>query len=295
MSDLNFIVKNGLYVNGTLLTANGGKVGVNTATGIVALTVASNDAIQVPVGNTGQRPAGVAGYFRYNPDISAFEGYAGGAWAPIGGPAPGANTQVIFNDSSAANSAAGMTFNKTTNTFSIGNTVTAGAAGLQFAANSTVISIGNSTVSGSMTQTTLGVGSLSVNTTVAAVAGSITATGDITANFSDERLKTIYGPIWSALDKVRSLQGFTYAPNKLAVDLGAVPKDQLNETRVGVSAQEVQRVLPEVVKPAPFNQDYLTVQYELLVPLLIEAIKELEQKLEARTSDGCQCGGSCGR
>ena len=122
---------------------------------------------------------------------------------------------------------------------------------------------------------------LGVNTAAdTANSGSIVATGKITAYYSDERLKVNLGNIPNALDKVISLNGFYYEANKIAQELGYIAKRE-----VGVSAQEVQKVLPEVVSPAPINQEYLTVDYERIVPLLIEAIKELKLEIDLLKSN----------
>jgi hypothetical protein len=71
------------------------------------------------------------------------------------------------------------------------------------------------------------------------------------------------------------LSGFTYNFNEIGESLGFDGSVRC----VGVSAQEVQKVLPEAVKPAPADENYITVQYEKLVPLLIEAIKELKAEI----------------
>jgi hypothetical protein len=118
-------------------------------------------------------------------------------------------------------------------------------------------------------------GSLGVGTAASGTTGEIRATGDITAGYSDDGLKTKLGVIENALDKVAALSGFYFVPNDVAKALGYSDKQQ-----VGVSAQEVQKVLPEVVVSAPIGDEYLTVQYEKLVPLLIEAIKELKSEVE---------------
>ena len=114
--------------------------------------------------------------------------------------------------------------------------------------------------------------------TVAAT--TITATGNITAYYSDDRLKTRTGVIENALDKVDSLDTFYYHANELAVSMGYDPEIE----EVGLSAQQVQAIMPEVVAPAPIDPQYLTVRYERLMALAFAAIKEL--RVEAKQLRG---------
>jgi hypothetical protein len=119
------------------------------------------------------------------------------------------------------------------------------------------------------------VNSLGVGTPASGVAGEIRATNNVTAYYSDDRLKTRIGTIESALDKVKSLVGFYYHANETAQRMGYTSQQE-----VGISAQDVEKIMPEVVAPAPIDDRYLTVRYERLVPLLIEAIKELDRKID---------------
>ncbi len=151
-------------------------------------------------------------------------------------------------------------------TWSINVTGSAGSA-----STATTASTANALNTGNNYQ----VNSLGVGTGASGTAGEIRATNNVTAYYSDDRLKTKLGAIEDALSKVKSLSGFYYEANETAQALGYEVKRE-----VGVSAQEVQRVQPEVVAPAPIDDKYLTVRYEKLVPLLIEAIKELSEKVE---------------
>ena len=118
----------------------------------------------------------------------------------------------------------------------------------------------------------------------------IAAAYNVVAYYSDERLKTKVGKIENALEKVKRLSGFYYVENDLAKSLGY----DNNKQQVALSAQAVQSVMPEAVSLAPFDmttdeetgkivsksgENYLTVQYERLVPLLVEAINELGDQL----------------
>jgi hypothetical protein len=119
------------------------------------------------------------------------------------------------------------------------------------------------------------VNSFGVGTAASGTAGEIRATNNITAYYSDERLKTKVSDIENPLAKVHQIKTMLYHANEVAVALGY----DASIIEVGLSAQSVQRVQPEAVAPAPIDEQYLTVRYERLVPLLIEAIKEIDNKL----------------
>ena len=120
---------------------------------------------------------------------------------------------------------------------------------------------------------------------------NLTVGGDITAFASDIRLKTNLEQIEGAVAKVCKLSGFTYEFNKEGLSLG------LDSGRhLGVSAQEVQEIFPEAVATRPIDE-YLTVKYEKLVPVLIEAIKELKTELDdvkKELNNHCGCEGCHG-
>ena len=121
-------------------------------------------------------------------------------------------------------------------------------------------------------------GSLLVGSTTNAGAGAIAATGNITAYYSDDRLKTRTGPVKDAIDKIMSLSAFYYHANDLAVKIGKGVYDA-SIREVGLSAQEVERVLPEVVAQAPIDPEYKTLRYERITALLVAGIQEQQRQL----------------
>lgn len=119
---------------------------------------------------------------------------------------------------------------------------------------------------------------------------SITSVGNVTAYFSDQRLKTFVANIKDPLTIINKLKGFYYRPNEVAKSNGFTHFD----TEIGLSAQDVQKVLPEIVKLAPFDSvtdddgnvtsksgnNYLTMSYERLAPVFVEAIKALKKEVD---------------
>jgi hypothetical protein len=119
---------------------------------------------------------------------------------------------------------------------------------------------------------------------------NVYAREDIVASYSDIRLKNVVANIENSLDMITNISTFKYTANDLARSFDI----KTNKLEVGISAQDVQKVLPEVVKLAPFDTsnletgemvsksgyNFLTICYERLVPLLIECIKDLKKENE---------------
>jgi hypothetical protein len=128
---------------------------------------------------------------------------------------------------------------------------------------------------------------LNTNTPFVQVGGILSATGNIIAYYSDRRLKNIEGKIDNPLEKLDKINGVYYRQNELAKEFGY----NNNKRQVGLIAQEVEEVLPEVIQRAPFDineedgssktgENYLTIDYDKIVPLLVEAVKELKREIE---------------
>ncbi|WCK55440.1 tail fiber domain-containing protein [Aneurinibacillus sp. Ricciae_BoGa-3] len=116
----------------------------------------------------------------------------------------------------------------------------------------------------------------------------ITSTGqgyfNGTYSTSDERLKTDIVPIDNALEKVTQIRGVNYRWNEKYLET----YPERDTPQVGVIAQEVEKVLPEAVTVMDNmdindGEEYKSVDYARLVPLLIQAFKELNDKVEELT------------
>jgi hypothetical protein len=104
--------------------------------------------------------------------------------------------------------------------------------------------------------------------------------GDIIANSiagsSDSRFKTNVRPVTNALDKVKALQGVYFNWNQEAFP----EKNFSDKIELGFIAQEVEKVLPEVVFKDNTSEEYRSVKYDKVVALLVEAIKEQQKQID---------------
>ena len=141
--------------------------------------------------------------------------------------------------------------------------------------NVNAMQTGDSPTFATITATTLFTGSsldvsAGITGSAALINGAITATGDITAFFSsDERLKDNITPIEGALDKINQIGGYGFDWNDNSEHSGH---------DVGVIAQEIEKVLPEVVVDR--DNGYKAVRYDKIVALLINAVKEQQLQID---------------
>jgi hypothetical protein len=98
--------------------------------------------------------------------------------------------------------------------------------------------------------------------------GSATLSGELTIN-SDMRLKSNIMSLSGALAKLLEIDGKTYTM-----------KSNEKDAKIGLLAQDVQKVLPELVKESDDREGTLSVNYQGLIPVLINAIKEQQEQLK---------------
>ena len=278
----NFRIKNGLDIDTTEVINSSGiwQGPASSYTGATGPTGSTG-----PTGPTGPSPTGVAG-----PNGST------GPTGPAGatGPSPAGVTGPTGPTGPSPAGVAGPT-GPTGSTGPTGPTGATGPTGPSpTGATGTAGSAGSAGATGAAsTNSDTNINSLGVNTAASGTAGEIRATDEITAFYSDKRLKENIVEIQNALSLINEISGVFFTQNKFAEQFGYNDYKK----QVGVIAQEIQAIMPEAVAIAPFDmnkegnsksgENYLTVKYERLVPLLIEAIKErqiqintIKQKLE---------------
>jgi hypothetical protein len=239
-------------------------VGTNitgTASGLTAGNVTTNANLTGDVTSVGNATAIAAGVI-VDADINASAGIVDTKLATISTASKVSNSATT---ATSANTASAIVARDASGNFTAG-TITAALTGNASGSAATFTSTSQNSQ----------FNSIGVGTAASATAGEIRATNNITAYYSDERLKTKIGNIEDPLVKVRAIKTMLYHANEIAVSLGY----DASVIEVGVTAQSVQAVQPQAVAPAPIDAQYLTVRYERLVPLLIEAIKALDLKVD---------------
>ena len=191
----------------------------------------------------------------------------------------GANENISAGEAIRFNGGGATSVSRSGNTLTISstdtntdtNTVTTNIAGTGVSVSA---GTGNSTISIGQ--------AVATNSTV--TFGEVRSTGDITAYYSsDYALKENINPISNALDKVSQLGGYNFDWKDSHLESrGGVDDMFVKKSDVGIIAQEVQKVLPEAVGER--EDGTLGVRYELLVPLLVESIKELKEEIQSLKS-----------
>jgi|688.fasta_scaffold168911_6 hypothetical protein len=155
---------------------------------------------------------------------------------------------------------------------------TANSAGVY--ANSSFSKANNALTATANTTTNVQFGSFGVGTAASGTTGEIRATNNITAYYSsDKRYKKNVINIQNPLEKLQQINGveFDWTEEYMAQH-GGEDGYFIREHDIGVIAQEIESILPEIV--ATREDGYKAVKYDRIVALLIEAIKELKSEVD---------------
>ncbi|MCB9983915.1 MAG: tail fiber domain-containing protein [Rhodospirillales bacterium] len=246
-----------LWSNDTLAFTSAGKLGIGTATPTVGLQIDTTDAILIPRGTTLQRPAGTDGMIRYNSTDGKFEGYQAGSWQDLittsGGKwVAGTGDDIYYN------SGASM----------VGIGTTDPTVGLQIDTTDAILIPRGTT--GERPGTGVD-GMIRYNSTTPGFevreAGAWVAMG---AAVSDKRLKTDLQPLngQDILERISRVNTYSY-----------LRKDGEQDRRhLGVIAQEIEEIFPEVVSRTSSEEEIKSVDYRMLTAPLIEAVKTLKDE-----------------
>ena len=233
--------------------------GTITATSKVSLPDGTNSAPSLT--NTGDTDTGI--YFPGADNV----GITAGGTKIVDVSSTGINvTGTITGDTS-------LTLDSTTLTTAELGVLDGVTAGSVTASKALVVDSSGDLNNGTSTINDLRVDSLGIGVNASGTTGEIRATNDITAFYSsDKRLKDNITPITEPLCKLSKLGGYTF---------DWIPKEGIHSHEgrdVGVIAQEVEEVLPEVTTTR--HNGYKAVKYEKIVPLLIECIKAQQSQID---------------
>jgi predicted acyltransferase (DUF342 family) len=220
-----------------------GNVGIHNSNPLYSLHIDSSDAILLPVGTSAERPADLTnGLLRYNTDDNRFEGYIQNQWQALGG-GSGAFIKDTDGDTriTAENSNDEDHLRFFTNNVEHMTIDTSGNVGIGFTQPSDSFKLD--------------------------ISGHMHLTGSMIMD-SDARIKDNIHIIPNALKSIDSIHGYTYTRNDLADG---------NQKHVGVIAQEIESVYPELVYENERNT-IKSVNYNGLCGILIQCVKELKDE-----------------
>jgi len=150
----------------------------------------------------------------------------------------------------------------------------------------TVDVTGTVTASGAITGASFSVGA-AAGQSCDLSAGGTSTNGVVTAcGASDERYKKDVATLTPVLDKLVKLRGVTYYWNDAYLDIN---KGATKDQQIGMVAQEVQKEFPDLV--AESSNGTLSIKYALMPPLLLQAVKELNTKIDDLSIGGTFGGG----